>query len=135
MNCLVCVRIHNCNSSSFPPINSLLSFLHACQDYTENALVCLGAKSLKELTEQLSIYEEAVATSDVRIKVTIQPVFPWGHFTSSLNFAVLFAQDNSFPHILYQVSSGMQFKYFTVTNTILAVFRIQNKPRYCNISL
>lgn len=104
---LVVTRIHGINSSSLPPKEAVLEFVLGCSTYANHVLICLGIGNMEDLTKQVAEYSNILKGSSLSIPVTILPINPWGYFTSALNHAVAFAQDQKHTHVVFQ---SMEFR-------------------------
>jgi hypothetical protein len=118
-------RCHCLLSGTFPEKALIQDFVlstRAQQGQLQGSLVCIGAPTLAILQQMSSHFESAIRELDDSMEVgesprttaastintiIVLPVFPWGHFTTSLNAAVLYAQDHAFSHILFQVCDNI----------------------------
>ena len=86
---------------------SLITFILSALTYADAVVVCLGAPSLEGVQHMQAVYGSLLAqhcSAATLAGVNLLPVFPWGHFTTALNAAVVFAQDLQAQYVMFQVS-------------------------------
>jgi len=108
---LVVTRVHRKASSSMPDPMKVLSFINSAMYYSSHILICIGSDKYDDILSYIETIKVLVARSDfidgsiARMDhIHFLPVVPWGHFTTALNVALLYAQDKQFKYIAFQVS-------------------------------
>lgn len=98
-------RSHCLLSDVFPTEKAIVQLIETFRSNSsvDALLVCIGASSLDRLTALREHFEQVIAQMNETQRVFVLPVYPWGHFTTSLNSAVIYAQDKAYSHILFQV--------------------------------
>lgn len=101
---IVVTRVHMKSASSMPDPMKILQFVRSVKSYADRILVCVGADDVSQVNTYIDSVKLLLDDGHEDYStVTFLPVIPWGHFTTSLNAAILFAQDNKFDRIAYQV--------------------------------
>lgn len=101
---VVVTRVHMKSASSMPDTGKVLSFIQNTKLYSDGIIICVGASDVT----QINLYIDSVVhlldeRHEDHSTVIFLPVFPWGYFTTSLNAAILVAQDQMFDLIAFQV--------------------------------
>lgn len=108
---LVVTRVHMQSSSKVPDVQKMVDFILHSSSYADRILICLGTENhlmenyLFDLKEQV----KTISSSHENLVIDYLPINPWGYFTYSLNAALLYAQDNGFNRIAFQVCSMNTF--------------------------
>lgn len=103
---LVVTRVHMKSALSMPDPAKVIQFIENCESYADGILVCVGAEEYSVITsyiDQLKLILLNSTNLSNLGRVTFIPVYPWGYFTTALNAALQFAQDQHFDRIAYQV--------------------------------
>lgn len=107
---LVVTRIHMKEASTMPDVVKVVKFVQGSQRYSDGILICIGGNDFNAIQQYMLQIKENLALNNVnQSQVQLLPVHPWGHFVTSLNAAVGYAQDNKFQLIAYQVNSIISF--------------------------
>jgi hypothetical protein len=107
---VVVTRVHCLISDNFPDKEKISSFFSntiSCQ--ADGVIICIGAKTLQQLSALQSHIESVIQELSLSHYAIVQPIYPWGYFTNSLNHAIVSAQDRHFSHVLFQVCSSSYY--------------------------
>lgn len=101
---LVATRIHMKAATSMPDLAKVIKFIRSSQLYSDGILICIGAEQFDTITTYIaSIKNQLMEEKIDSVNISLLPVFPWGYFTTSLNAAIQYAQDQHFSLIAFQV--------------------------------
>ncbi len=101
---LVVTRIHMKEAMSMPDVNKVVKFVQNSQVYSDAILICIGADDINAIQLYMTEIKDTLTLHNVdQSQVHLLPVSPWGHFVTSLNAAVGYAQDHQFQLIAFQV--------------------------------
>ena len=107
---LVVTRIHMKEATSLPDVNKVVKFVQNSQVYSDGILICIGADDINAIQQYMTEIKEKLTLHGVdQSQVQMLPVSPWGHFVTSLNAAVGYAQDYKFELIAFQVRTPNHF--------------------------
>jgi len=106
---LVVTRIHMKEATSMPDVNKVMNFVKNSQVYFDAILICVGADDTNAIQQYMTEIKDKLTHHNIdQSQVQLLPISPWGHFVTSLNAAVGYAQDHQFQLIAFQVRSTLR---------------------------
>lgn len=104
---LVVTRVHMKSANTMPDPMKVINFIENCQTYANMILICVGSDSYLFIETYIASVKNILKERNQLIipmdNILFLPIIPWGYFTTSLNAAILQAQEYHYNYIAFQV--------------------------------
>lgn len=119
-------RVHCRSANAFCDVSKIVNFVQNCSSFASKVLICVSNSSILshdnllqvgvgESLEFISILDDiksALSVNNLSDRVLVQPICPWGNFTTSLNIAINIGNNIGYKFIGFQVN---EFLLFTIS--------------------